>query len=240
MGDEARLPLQVWAAPPIRTLTVPSPHPQGPQAPGTPPWPHPPRAGVPLDSLSSLLCSRGLWGLERGGYAPRKEALGALDGGPASQRPVTPREGLCRGWGWQSRSWTLPVGLMRECLCFQAGPVCVRVCVCVCVCVCVHRHVWALCSAEKSGWVGGSDVAIWAFASTQMSIEDDGAGSRLRWLSAQRPQAPVAVGVGSSALGKLPCLPSALGSRSLPRRQLEPGPSAPLLGTSPSWQKEGL
>ena len=123
------------------------PPPKGPKLQGPPPWQHLPRAGVPLDSLSSLLCSRGLWGLERGGYAPRKEALGALDGGPASQRPVTPREGLCRGWSWQSRSWTLRVGLMRECLCFQAGPVCVR----VCVCVCAHMHVWALCSVEKSG-----------------------------------------------------------------------------------------
>lgn len=143
-------------------------------------------------------------------------------GDPASQRPVTPREGLCRGWGWLSRSWTLRVGLMRECLCFQAGPVCVW--------VYVHTHVWALCSAEKSGWVGGSDVAIWAFASTQMSIEDDGAGSGLCWPSAQRPWAPVGAGVGLSALGKLPCLPRVLSCRSccqcLPRRQLEPGPSA--------------
>ena len=73
-------------------------------------------------------------------------------GDPASQRPVTPREGLCRGWGWLSRSWTLCVGLMWECLCFQAGPVCVW--------VYVHTHVWALHSAEKSGWVGGSDIAF--------------------------------------------------------------------------------
>ena len=69
-------------------------------------------------------------------------------GSPASQRPVAPREGLCRGWGWLSRSWTL----MWECLCFQAGPVCVW--------VYVHTHVWALCSAEKSGGVGGSDIAF--------------------------------------------------------------------------------
>ena len=39
-----------------------------------------------------------------------------------------------------------------ECLCFQVGPVCVW--------VYVHTHVWALCSAEKSGWVGGSDIAF--------------------------------------------------------------------------------
>ena len=111
---------------------------QGPQAPGTPHGSTPPRAGVPLDSLSSLLCSRRLWGLERGGYALGKEVLGALDGGPASQRPVTPREGLCRGWGWRSRSWTLHMDLMRECLMLPGG---------ACVGVCVHTHVWALHSA---------------------------------------------------------------------------------------------
>ena len=84
----------------------------------------------------------------------------------------------------------------------------------------------------------------WAFTSAQMSIEDDSAGSGLHWPSAQRPLVPVSAGVGSSVLGKLPCLLSALGSFSCwqcsPRRQLEPGPSTPLLGTSPSWQREGL
>lgn len=84
----------------------------------------------------------------------------------------------------------------------------------------------------------------WAFASAQMSIEDDSAGSGLHWPSAQRPRVPVSAGVDLSVLGKLPCLLSALGSCSCwqcsPRRQLEPGPSALLLGTSPSWQREGL
>ena len=33
---------------------------------------------------------------------------------------------------------------------------------CLYSCVRMHTHVWALRSAEKSGWVGGSDIAVWA------------------------------------------------------------------------------
>lgn len=69
----------------------------------------------------------------------------------------------------------------------------------------------------------------WAFASAQMSIEDDGAGSGLHWPSAQRPRVPVSAGVGSSVLGKLPCLLSALGScswsRDPPPRSWEQAPA---------------
>ena len=46
---------------------------------------------------------------------------------------------------------------MRECLCFQAGPVCVSK-----QGLSVFGCVWVMRSAENSGWVGDSDVAIWA------------------------------------------------------------------------------
>ena len=49
------------------------------------------------------------------------------------------------------------MGLMRECLCFQAGPVCVSK-----QGLSVFGCVWVMRSAENSGWVGDSDVAIWA------------------------------------------------------------------------------
>ena len=95
---------------------------------------------------------------------------------------------------------------------------------------CMCTHTCGPCVVQRS--LGGWEVLTLplAFASAQMSTEDDGAGSGLRWPSAQRPWAPVGAGVGLSALGKLPCLPRVLSCRSCcqcsPRRQLEPGPSA--------------
>ena len=223
MCGEARLPLQVWADPPIWTLTLPSPPTiQGSQAPGTPPWQYLPHQGWGPPRLCPHFSAAEACEVWRGEDTPQERRCSVLwTGGPASQRPVAPREGLCRGWGWLSRSWTLHVGLM--------GSDCVsRWALSVFGCMCTHTC--GPCVVQRS--LGGWEVLTLplAFASAQMSTEDDGAGSGLCWPSAQRPWAPVGAGVGLSALGKLPCLPRVLSCHSCcqcsPRRQLEPGPSA--------------
>lgn len=104
---EARLPLQVWADLPSGILTLPSPQPyKDPKLQGTgmaaPPLT---RGWGPLDSLSSLLYSRGLWGLERPvglerEDMPRERRCLVLWMGAQHLRAQSHLGKVCRGWGW--------------------------------------------------------------------------------------------------------------------------------------------
>ena len=214
------------------------PTPQGPQAPGT----TPPHGSNPTPQCwdppgLSVLTAR------------QQRSVGSGEG------RICPKKGdtRCSGQGpsiseashTQGGKVGLAVKVLDSAYGSDAGESVFLGRVYLCSGICTHACGPCIVRRTLDGWeVLRLPFGPWAFTSAQISIEDDGAGSNLCWPSAQRPRAPVAAGVGSSALGKLPCLPSTLGSRSCcqgsPRRQPEPGPSAPLPGTSPSWQREGL
>lgn len=90
---------EVWAASPIRDLdpSPPPPAAKGPKLQGPPMAALPPGLGSPW-TLSSLLRSRGLWGLERGGHTPKKGRRLVLWTGAQRLRGQSHPGRVCAEW----------------------------------------------------------------------------------------------------------------------------------------------